>query len=97
MTEEELTFMRIGEVQAEYSYVDRNGDLVHVQEWTTKKRMSNKTYGLKGIKERILKVSGKTSGIFLTKPASSIWTEALLLTSIRASSRRATPNAAERG
>lgn len=34
LTEEELTFMRIGEVQAEYSYVDRNGDTVHVREWT---------------------------------------------------------------
>lgn len=61
LTEEEFIFQRIGEVQAEYSYIDRDGVLTHVQEYTGggnhrvgpirheptpwKQRISNSTYG----------------------------------------------------
>lgn len=34
LTEEEFIFNRIGEVEAEYTLIDRNGDVAHYQEYT---------------------------------------------------------------
>ena len=83
LTEEEFIFNRIGEVEAEYTYIDRNGDVVHAQEYTgagrhrvgpirheptlIKQRVSNKTYGLNGIKEKEPEGFWENVGHFLDK------------------------------